>query len=436
MSSTLKPDKPLTGRAKTNQLKHIAGLRASALERMTDSPRASARQTPRYALDDLTRIFAEKAKRCRILNPRGKGEELAEYFESLIENINTDQFLVDRGERILASRGAGEDAAKAMALRAEAVTTSIRNLLLADMGWSGFFDVQSLGDSDWPMYEVSVPQEVLVETIGLDGDPQMVQAILDKRQYPVQLFPLFTEWFEYEIRDLYKGSRVKELALANIDMERDFAHAVESLLAGYTLVGGANSRLTAAFDTTNADLKLRDFVTHSRVDVSNLPAGNLVTLSTNSTTTNFRKEVLDAALAYAEQFGADVDGTGPLQLEAIRVCSKDVGAWRSQVTLTSESNSLTEQIFSGGAVVSYAGQKFILEGDNTISPNDGVAYCRFNKRIGTQYDKPSMADTLIDETPERVRLNQGRMCQGGVLGFAMARTHRKNMLGIRYRTPQ
>jgi len=365
------------------------------------------------------------------VNPSGRGADLKEYFEGLAESVVDPDQLQKRGEMIMAAREGDPEQIK---LRAEAVKLMVSNIILATSSWGNFFNMVSLGSEDWPMYEVSVPQEILVETVGLGGKTNTVQAILDKKQYPIPLEMYWTQWYEYTLRDLYKGTRVKDLALAQIDMARDFTAKIEAILAGYILKGAANSRLVATFETTDADLKLHDYVAHSRINTANFPTGNLVTLSTNTTTTSFRKEVLDAALEYAESWGGDIDGTGPLEIQSIRVPSKDVGDWRTGVTLTSESNSLTEQVMQGGAVLNYAGKRFTLEGDNTIDPTEGVAYVQFNKPIGEQYEKTEFADVLIDEGVERQQENKGRMSQGTALGWALPRPMRKNVLGIVYRT--
>jgi|GEM_PF-2128266 len=411
------------------QIAHSMSLRAQGAARMSDAKRGSQKAST-YTPDGAGQQFLAMARRAKIVNPGGRGEELAAYFEGLNETLHSADRLKERADMIESARGGD---AEAIRMRAEAVVTSVSNIMLADMGWGNFFEMQSLGDEQWPMYEVSIPQEITVEAIGDSGEPQIVSPIQDKTQYPIPLQLIFTEWFEYTLRDLYKGNRVQSLAMANIDMGRDFAYAIENILASYILVGGANSRLTAAFDTTNADKKLRDYVAHSRVATGNFPAGNLITLSTNTANSNFRKDVLDAALSYCEGWGKDVDGSGALDVVSIRVCGKDIGAWREQVTLTSESNSLTEQIFNNGAILSYAGRRIVLEGDNTIDPADGMAYVQLNKPIGTQYEKTSFADVIIDENPALRMRNKGRMAQGSAFGWALPRPLRKNVLGIRYR---
>lgn len=426
------PDKPLTGAHAAQAAEHVNGLRMLAKAKLTPPEQRGVEKSHRVKMAEAVALFSNLALRASVIDPGGRGQELKEYFEGCIEDLESEEVMRTRAEVLDAARGGDQEA---ITQRQEAVMTSVRNLMLADMGWANFFEMRDLADGDWPVYEVDVPQEMTVEAIGQDGEPQVVQAILDKKQYPIPLSTIFTEWFEYDIRDLYRGSAVRDISLQQVDLARDFGYAIDALLASYVLVGGANSRLTATFDTTNADKKLRDYIAHSRVHTANFPAGNLVTLGTNSTTTNFRKEVLDAALEYCERWGSDVDGSGPLNVVEIRVCSKDVGAWRGQVTLTSEMNSLTSQIFDTGVVMNYAGKRFIVVGDNTINPNDGVAYFRLSKPIGMQFEKTSFADVIIDESAELRKKNKGRMCQGSAFGWALPLPLRKNVLGVRYRTP-
>jgi hypothetical protein len=426
---SLIPAQPLSAAACKAVNARLAPMRAAAFASTQGSPGVAPAGS--YQGSEIAKSFRHLALRASIVNPSGKGAELKEYFEGLAESVVDPDVLKERGEMILGAR-AGDP--EKIQLRAASIKTMVSNIVLASSSWANFFNQVTLGDEDWPMYEVSVPQEILVETVGIGGVTDTVQAIMDKKQYPIPMEIYWTQWFEYALRDMYKGNRVKDLALAQIDMARDFVAKIESILAGFIINGATDSRLTAAFDTTNEDLKLRDYVAHSRINTANFPAGNLVTLSTNTTSTTFRKEVLDAALEYAEAWGGDLDGTGPLEIQSIRVASSDVGAWRAGITLTSESNSLTEQIMQGGAVLNYAGKRFTLEGDNTLDPNDGTAYVQFNKPIGEQYEKTSFADVLIDESPERVQMNKGRMSQGTALGWALPRPMRKNILGIVYRT--
>lgn len=433
MKSLVHPDNPLTGRALRAQQAHIRKLRANVLPSMGAGPSGGApRQATAFTAESATRYLGGLLSRAKVVMPAGgRRDAITEWLARAIEQVNSGEQLRDRGEVLMAARAGDPEAIK---LRAAMVVTSVQNLLQASAGWSAFFDMQVLGDEDWPIIEVASTQEIKVEAIGEDGGMQTVQAQLAKKQFYIPLFMLWTEWFEYPLRDLYKGHKVKSLALANIDMARDFAAKIEDLLATYILVGGANTRLTATFTTTGDEVD-RHYDVHSRVNTGNFPVGNLVTLTNNTTTTNFRKDVLDAALEYCEKWGGDAFPDGALDVVGIRVCSADIGAWRSQVTLTSESNSLTEQIFTGGAVLNYAGKRFVLEADNTIEPNDGVAYVRLNKPIGVQFEKTSMAETLIDESPERIRSNRGRICQGSAFGFGMPLPWAVNILGVRYRTP-
>ncbi len=427
---SLIPATPLSAAARKAVNKRLAPLRANALARIGGKGVGSA-PASRYQGAELARTFNSLALRASIVNPSGRGQELKEFFTEMAESVVDPEVLEKRGEMILAAREGDQEQIE---LRAGLVKTLVSNIILASSSWGNFFNQVTLGAEDWAAYEVSVPQEILVETIGLGGKTDTVQPIMDKTQYPVPMELYWTQWFEYPLRDLYKGNRVKDLAMAQIDMARDFAEAIEGILAGYIINGAADSRLTATFETANADAKLNDYVAHSRINTANFPTGNLVTLSTNTTSTTFRKAVLDAALTYAESWGGDLDGTGPLEIQSIRVASQDVGAWRDSITMTSESNSLTEQVMQGGAVLNYAGKRFTLEGDNTIDPDDGTAYVQFNKPIGEQYEKTEFADVLIDEGVERVRENKGRMCQGTALGWALPRPMRKNILGIVYRT--
>ena len=125
-----------------------------------------------------------------------------------------------------------------------------------------------------------------------------------------------------------------------------------------------------------------------------------------------------------------------MQAVEILIASKHMTDFLGQVSLTSGAgNKLEQQIFEGGIVTSYGGQNWIITGDNTIDPNQGVAYVRTNRSVGVYFDKPSLAETIVDETPALRQQNKGRSCEIFCEGFAMPRHWRKYTLGVRYKTP-
>ena len=126
---------------------------------------------------------------------------------------------------------------------------------------------------------------------------------------------------------------------------------------------------------------------------------------------------------------------GNLTPVEVSVASSHVTDFLAQVTMASVVNNLTTQVFAGGVIVEYAGYKWIVTGNNTIDPNQGVAYVRMDQPVGIFYDKPSLAKSLIDETPSLIALNKGRTCEIWCEGYAMPLHWRKRTFGVRYRTP-
>ncbi len=363
--------KSATAPATKSEIAHAKSLRASALSTSDPAQRGVVPAT-RYSVPRLEGILDNLAAKAKVLNPFGKGAAIALWCAEAKESINTENWLKDRGEvAVCAARGDAE----AIALHAETVEITTNNFLAANANWLRFFEERSLGDADIAAISPEVVgMRMTVDAIGQDGGNQTIQSQINQ---PNPLFvPLHmrsTKWIEYPLRDAYHGTSVREVALSQFDIARDRGHRTNELLGSYMLVGGANTRLTAAFDTTDADNGMRDYYVYPGVNVNNLPAGNFITLAGNSTTSYFRKEVFDTILEYIGAWGSDL-AEGSMDPVEIVIASKHMTNWLKQVTITSAAtNPLEQQIFEGGMVVNYAGRNW--------SPHGPLGRCVFRQAI-------------------------------------------------------
>lgn len=418
-----------------NEVAHAKNLRSSALNGRDLQGARGVIPATRMSIPRLEGFLDNLATRATILNPFGKGSAIAAWCAEAKEAIHTENWLKDRGDvAVAAARGDSE----AVELHAEAVQITTSNFLGANANWLRFFEERSLGEMDYPVMDhEKVGMRLTVDSIGQDGGNETIQSQVNQ---PSPVFiPLHmrsTKWIEYPLRDAYHGSSVKEAALSQFDIARDRAWRTNELLGGYMLVGGANTRLTATFETASTDLAELDYYAHPGVNVANLPVGNLITLSGNSTTSLFRKEVFDAVMKYIGGWGSDLLDGGSMAPAEILIASKHMTDFLGQVAINSAAtNKLEQQIFDGGIVTNYAGRNWIITGDNTIDPNQGMAYVRMDRPVGVYFDKPSLAETIVDETPALRQQNKGRSCEIFCEGFAMPRHWRKYTLGVRYKTP-
>lgn len=154
----------------------------------------------------------------------------------------------------------------------------------------------------------------------------------------------------------------------------------------------------------------------------------------NSVDATFRKEVFDAIIQYFTTWGDGVMEGNPQPVEVL-VASSHVNAFLASVGFATVQNMLSEQVFNGGHVVNYGGYNWIITGDNTIDPNQGMAYVRSNLPVGIAFDKPSLAKTIMDETPALVVQNKGRVCEIWCEAFALPLHWRKRTFGVCYKTP-
>jgi len=414
------------------EVRHATALRQSALASANPNTR-QVEYASRLSVEDVGRFLGRIKQRAEIINPMNIGKKIVAWAETAMEAIHTEDWLRSKGDIAYAAAHGDREA---VALHAAAVEITTENVVRANSNWLAYFEERSLGEEDYPVINPDkVGMQVAIDAIGQDGGNRTIAAQLnDPSPVFVPLHMRATNWIEYPLVDAYHGSKVKDLALAQFDVARDRAWRTDELLASYLLVGGANTRLVDTF-VTSGDIGLRDYYAHPRVNVANLPDGNFVTLTGNSTTTKFRKEVFDAIIEYCRAWGEDVmEGGTPRPVE-ITVASSHVTAFLSQVTLTTQSNMIVDQIFEGGMVMTYAGYTWIITGNNTIDPNSGVAYVRMDQPVGIFFDKPCLAKAIQDESPDLLVQNKGRVCEVWCEGFAMPRHWRKRTFGVRYKTP-
>jgi hypothetical protein len=376
-------------------------------------------------LGRMTKYFEGLGVRAACIHAGKVGEDLKAWTGAVIEQIHTDGWLKERNE-VMVCAARGDSAAQAEL--AEIVRRTVTNLLMAHANWAAFFDMQSLANDETAYLEFETPREITFDTIGEDGGLITAQADLEKSQALCKLFYLWSEEFEYPLVDVYKGD-VASLALATIDAARDLAQKINGLLGSYILVGGASSRI-GAFTLDGSPTA--HYVAHSGIHTSNLPTTNLPTITGNSTTSLFRKEVFDAFIEYVESWGTGAFGDGgDLRVAGIHVASKNSADFLKQLSLTTESNFATQQIFEGGRLVSYGGYTFPIIFDNTIpATGAGYAYLRTNKPIGQMFEKPGLDQ--VDAGQDK-RSNKGHYSQGKVVGFGMANAWSVNCAAVKFR---
>lgn len=383
-----------------------------------------------WSVGSLTKYLAGLKEKATHRDPRGQGALTAAWCDEAIENIHRDDYLKEKGELAFAAAHGDPEAQSMMAEAVEVVTT---NIVTADTIWLNFFEQRSLGDTDYLLIVNDTRgRQITIDTIGQDGGRETVQSAVDSRTPVVIPGHLRgTPWIEYPIRDFYKGM-VKDLALAQFDLARDKAYRQDVLAFSYINVGSADTRYVANFVTTGAD-KDRDILAHPGVVLANLPAGNLITLAGNTTSSLLRKELFDAVIQYVTSWGSNTVEGGTMRPIELVVSSAHQTDFLKQLTLKDVPGFLVDQVFEGGMIMKYGGWTWVITGVNTLAPSHGVAYLRTDMPIGIWAEKPSFAEEIIDDSSTLRSQNKGRMCENWAESVACPRHWRKRSAAFRFR---
>ena len=326
-------------------------------------------------------------------------------------------------------RGAKSGNKEQQSALAELRVFTTDNFLLASSNPLSFFEVVNLADSDEPYIENTSRQEITVRYIGEDGRAKKSQPIRFEKNARVELYSLTSDEYEYFIRDLYKGN-VKTPALANVDLARDLMFKTNRLLWPY--IQGA---LYADFNLTGPKAG-RVYVPHSTINVANLPQSNILTPASNTTTTLWRKECMDAVIGYITSWGTDAftDGEFSKEIKVVMPSSQMTGVLQ-ELQFTSFPNSKVEQVFeNAGLQMSYGGYNWTLMGDNTLDPSLRTAFVNLGKPLGYFFTKTSQDEVFVDDSVLLRKNNKESISQNKVLGFGLPINWSVNVIGVVYQT--
>jgi hypothetical protein len=122
-----------------------------------------------------------------------------------------------------------------------------------------------------------------------------------------------------------------------------------------------------------------------------------------------------------------------LSPQVVLIPSSDSTGQLADISLTSQQNDITSQIFGGGQILDYGGTKWNLLPDVTLAPADGFAYVKLNRVIGQYFQKPS-GDKMYDNAAKDGPLgNTGEMGMSKWIGFCAPLPWNPFILRVKYK---
>ena len=310
------------------------------------------------------------------------------------------------------------------AMSAEVATirsTRVDNFLRAKNNALAFLELQVLGPADVPYITNTSQMEIDVFYSGQDGRPAKQQGVKYQQDAQCQLFLISSAEFEYPLRDMLRGNVADETKTL-VDIAYDLDRKIDGKL--WPLITGR-----AAPFTLTGSRAARTYVPHSAINASNLPTTNVLIGPNKGANTYFDKGCLDVIADYVSAF-ADTFPDGALAPIAVYTPSKDSQGWLRSITMTSQPNSLVEQVIQTGVPLHYAGRNWLFIADATLDPSAGLAYVQMNKPVGTLFSKPFMD---VVAAKEDVIANKGSMQMAKAIGYGFPSTQAVNIASVAYK---
>lgn len=337
-----------------------------------------------------------------------------------LEDVGGEDARTQAYGELLAGARAGD-----RAMSAEVSTIrSIRvdNFLRAKNNALAFLDLVVLGPAEVPYITNTSRMEIDVAYSGQDGRVRKTQGIKYQEDAQCSLFLLSSAEFEYPLKDMLRGSVADETKTL-VDIAYDLDRKIDTKL--WPLITGR----CAAF-TLSGSRAARTYVAHSAINANNLPTTNVLAGPSLTTSTHFNKDCLDVVADYVAAFADTLPG-GALMPVAVFIPSKHSMGWLRSITMTSQPNTLVEQVINTGVPLHYAGRDWLFIPDATLDPNAGLAYVQMNAPVGTFFNKPFM-DAM--ESKEDVTANKGSMKMAKAIGYGFPSTQAVNICSVSYRT--
>jgi hypothetical protein len=363
------------------------------------------------------------------------GEDMVTWFQAVEDKMK--EVGVDNMERttyqiaLQAHQGDQMMQRELQALRA----TMVNNFLRARSNVMGFFEMEDLGPDEMPIIGKTTDEEVKITYVGRDGGIRHDQNELETGAILVPHKEYTTGVFEFPLTDPVTGN-ISVAASIGRDMGYDLDMTISADLWRLLVFkfGATASDVLKAFTYTGAKVD-RTLNLHSSIDVSNLPATNILTASTSGSNTQFTLECLQEVVRYCGAWGHNIDGGMQMKPVDIFIPSKDVFGFLDDAGISVADNELTRQIHTTGFIFSFGGVNWNLVADVTLSSKDGLAYVRTTKPIGKVWTKTSRDQHIIDTNSFDVQMNnKGKEVMKKFLAHAVIEQWRINCCAVRYKT--
>lgn len=361
---------------------------------------------------DIKDLNAQKQEMLNVLLPRNR-EIVGRIMAELDANLLPDE------ERRRIIRESFDDHEKAVAIAEARIRRIFNNIEAQTMGLA-FFEMEVLGEADWPIYVVETADKVQVLYIGENGKPPKRQNVFTESPFQVPLQWLSSEEVEYPLVSIYTGN-LGAFERVNSRIQADIGYQIDVNCKALLDAGAAATFATGVLSP------------HRLVNSNNLPTGNYLDQSAEG---SLNLNVFKAILAYADKAG--------VAIKSIHVPSGQMYQMRDFVSLVAavsstgdvEKPSLTipdavrTELWRTGKLTNMFGVPIDIVGHNTLTPNYG--YVATTQPAGYMPVKPTMDQTILDDSKAMLKKNMNSLMVKKAVGFYAPAPNRVNFIKFRF----
>lgn len=287
-----------------------------------------------------------------------------------------------------------------------------------------FFETVSLPDNGIPYYENTTSHEHSIAIVGEDGGARESAVVKAQTQTQIPLYVMKSEKVKYQLWDVLRGNVADENAKL-VEIARDQALNLNKRLwtALKTTVSGSTG-VIGSFALTGAKVS-RVFNLHSTIESDNIPTTNVISETTDG---YFGKKCLDKVFQYSAKW-ADLFADGDIYPTSIFLPSGAALGGIGDVGLTTQPNSLNEQMITKGYIQSYLGRNVVYRPIPTLAVASKAAYVKFNRVPGIFFEKRGM-DRMINKLDEEE--NEGSMMNQKVWGAVIPKQRNPFIVKVTY----